>query len=125
MAIWEGSGNVIALDVLRAIRRDPASVEALNAELALAVGASRTYDGHVARVRADIASVVADADGAEPRMRRLTEDLALALQASLLIRFAPDVVADAFVAARLGPDRGHQYGVLPTDAKAAEIVDRH
>ncbi|WP_431218441.1 acyl-CoA dehydrogenase family protein [Leifsonia xyli] len=117
MAIWEGSGNVIALDVLRALRREPAAWEAFDAELAAARGVYRTYDGHHDRVRARIAACVASADAdpvvAEASVRPLVASLALALQASLLIRDAPDAVADAFVAARLGPERGPSTASCP------------
>ncbi|MFE4470955.1 acyl-CoA dehydrogenase family protein [Leifsonia sp. NPDC056824] len=118
MAIWEGSGNVIALDVLRAIGRDPASVAAFDAELATARGTHAAYDAHHDRLR----RAVADAD--ESSARRLVAGLAVALQASLLIRHAPPAVADAFVAARLGPDRGSLYGELPAGVDTAGIVAR-
>ncbi|MFE4949918.1 acyl-CoA dehydrogenase family protein [Leifsonia sp. NPDC056665] len=118
MAIWEGSGNVIALDVLRAIGRDPASVAAFDAELATARGTHAAYDAHHDRLR----SAVADAD--ESSARTLVAALAVALQASLLIRYAPPAVADAFVAARLGPDRGSLYGELPARVDTAGIVAR-
>jgi len=118
MAIWEGSGNVIALDVLRAIGRDPASVAAFDAELATARGIHTVYDAHHDRLR----RAVAEAD--ESSARTLVAALAVALQASLLIRHAPPAVADAFVAGRLGPDRGSLYGELPAGVDTAAIVAR-
>ncbi|MCK0111725.1 acyl-CoA dehydrogenase family protein [Ornithinimicrobium sp. F0845] len=126
MAVWEGSGNVIALDVLRAMGREPETVKALLAELALAEGANRTYDAHIGQVR----SLLASARGQDPAAlqagaRRLTEALALALQASLMIRHAPAYSSEAFVAARLGEDRGWQYGVLPAGADLTSILARH
>ena len=126
MAVWEGSGNVIALDVLRAMSREPATVEAFLAELAITEGAHPVYDAHLSRVRA----LLAGARGQEPAAlqagaRRLTEGLALALQASLMIRFAPAYSSEAFVAARLGQERGWQYGVLPAGADLTEILSRH
>ncbi|MEN0084597.1 MAG: acyl-CoA dehydrogenase family protein [Leifsonia sp.] len=128
MAIWEGSGNVIALDVLRALRREPAAWEAFDAELARARGMYRTFDAHHDRLRARVASCVAGADadpaGAEAAVRPLVAALALALQASLLIRDAPDPVADAFVAARLGPERGSLYGELPSGLSLAPLIAR-
>ncbi|GAA4145125.1 acyl-CoA dehydrogenase family protein [Leifsonia shinshuensis] len=118
MAIWEGSGNVIALDVLRALGREPASVEAFDAELAAARGTHAAFDTHHDRLRRAIAS----AD--ESTARGLVAGLALALQASLLIRHAPAAVADAFVAGRLGPDRGSLHGELPAGVDATAIVAR-
>ncbi len=125
MSIWEGSGNVIALDVLRALRRDPASIAAFDAELGLAGGSSTVFDDHVARLRRDVAEVAGGGVEAEPGMRRLTERMALALQASLLIRYAPDAVADAFVGSRLGDDHGYEYGTLPAGTDTKAIVERH
>lgn len=128
MAIWEGSGNVIALDVLRALRREPAAWEAFDRELAAARGVYRTFDAHHDRLRARVASCVAAADSdaaaAEAAVRPLVAGLAVALQASLLIRDAPDAVADAFIAARLGPERGALYGELPSGLPLAPLIAR-
>jgi putative acyl-CoA dehydrogenase len=120
-SIWEGSGNVVALDVLRAAGREPGTVEALLAEIELGAGEDRRLDAHVARLQGELVS----GDDAEPRLRRLVEGLALALQASLLVRHAPAFVADAFCTSRLGDDRGHEYGTLPSGVDAAAIVARH
>jgi putative acyl-CoA dehydrogenase len=109
-SIWEGSGNVIALDVLRAIDREPESLEAFLAELE-------------PEPRAHAEAALADGD--EPGARRLVEALATALQASLLVRHAPAEVADAFVATRLRGDRGRAYGTLPRGLAVDAIVDRH
>ncbi|WEG10348.1 acyl-CoA dehydrogenase family protein [Microbacterium horticulturae] len=126
MAIWEGSGNVIALDVLRALARDPESAAALQDELASTQGAHRLLDAHVARTMALLHEIAKDdLDAAAAHARRLTEDLALALQASVMLRHAPQVDAEAFLSARLGDDRGWQYGVLPRGTDAAAIVARH
>ena len=126
MAIWEGSGNVIALDVLRALTRDPESAAALREELETTRGVHRMLDAHTARTLALLEEVEgADLDAAAGQARRLTEDLALALQASIMVRHAPAADAEAFVAARLGDDRGWQYGVLPRGTDAAAIVARH
>ncbi|MBW9118809.1 acyl-CoA dehydrogenase family protein [Microbacterium trichothecenolyticum] len=125
MAIWEGSGNVIALDVLRALTRDPESGEAFADELATTAGASAVLDRHVERTLALLESLAADPDEAPSQARRLSEDLALAFQASLMLRHAPGLDADTFIAARLGEDRGAQYGVLPSGTDAAAIVARH
>jgi putative acyl-CoA dehydrogenase len=108
-SLWEGSGNVQALDVLRALVREPASVEAFFGELALARGGDARLDGAVTDLRAELG----DLDDVELRARRLVERMALALQGSLLVRHAPSAVADAFCAARLGGDAGLAFGTLP------------
>jgi putative acyl-CoA dehydrogenase len=126
MAIWEGSGNVIALDVLRALTRDPASGAAFAAELALTAGASRVLDAHVDRALGLLRGLQgADPREAQTQARRLAESLAVAFQASLMLRHAPSIDAEAFIAARLGEDRGAQFGVLPAGTDAAAIVARH
>ncbi len=127
MAIWEGSGNVIALDVLRARAREPDSAEAFAAEVELAAGAHPVLDAHWSRTRALLTELAAADDGAASgaSARRLVEDLAVALQASLLLRHAPSPVAEAFVAARLGADRGRLYGVLPRGTDLQAILARH
>jgi putative acyl-CoA dehydrogenase len=126
MAIWEGSGNVIALDVLRVLRREPDAVAAFDAEVSLARGANAVLDAHLDRVRDRLREVSASTDPEEAQRsaRGITEAIALALQASLLSRFSPASVSDAFVAARLGPDRGQQYGCLPAGTPTAEILLR-
>ncbi|WP_430782840.1 acyl-CoA dehydrogenase family protein [Actinoplanes sp. G11-F43] len=120
MAVWEGSGNVIALDVLRAMTREPDSVEAVDAELESALGVHRDYDRHVAATRALITRSGTDPASA----RRVVEALALALQGAVLIREAPAPVADAFVAARLGAGRSLEYGALEPSLALAPIVAR-
>ncbi len=124
MAVWEGSGNVIALDVLRAMAREPESVAAFDAEVALAAGGDPLFDAHLARMRRLIGEAAAEPDTAPAKARRLVEAMALALQASLLLREAPAAVADAFVAARLGEERSFEYGALPDGADAAAIAAR-
>ncbi|HEX5541284.1 MAG TPA: acyl-CoA dehydrogenase family protein [Micromonospora sp.] len=123
LAIWEGSGNVIALDVLRAISREPAVVDAFLAEVGQAAGGSALFDAYLNELTGALVAVQAAPGPA--RARRLTEQLALALQASLLIRHAPAEVSDAFVAARLGPDRSSEYGALPSGVDVDAIVARH
>ncbi|MET9176005.1 DNA alkylation response protein [Streptomyces misionensis] len=118
LSIWEGSGNVNALDVLRALGREPGSAEALFAELALARGADARLDAAVASLKAELAG--ADQFGA----RRLVERTALALQAALLVRHAPHAVADAFCASRLGGDWGHTFGTLPAGTDLDTILHR-
>ena len=132
-SIWEGSGNVAALDVLRAIVKEPEGLPAFLAECELAAGAEPRLDAHLTRVRARVNETFGGSDGAgaEERLydgqfgaRRLVEDLAVALQASLLVRQAPPAVADAFCAGRLEGERGRVYGTLPTGVDAAAIIER-
>jgi putative acyl-CoA dehydrogenase len=119
--IWEGSGNVICLDVLRAMVRSPESVEALFDELTASAGHDRRLDDAVEAASKQLA------DLAEPEWsaRRLVEDLALALQGSLLVRFGDPVVADTFCATRLAGDHRRAFGSLPVGTDAGRILDRH
>ncbi|MGI8921401.1 MAG: acyl-CoA dehydrogenase family protein [Solirubrobacteraceae bacterium] len=121
-SIWEGSGNVSALDVLRAMVKEPDGLPAFIAECELAGGADARLDAHLGRLRNSLASLL---DAADPQFvaRRVVEDLAVALQASLLVRHAPAVVADAFCAGRLG-DGGRVYGTLPAGVDARAMIDR-
>jgi putative acyl-CoA dehydrogenase len=119
-SIWEGSGNVNALDVLRALKRNPGAVDAYLAEVD-AAGADRRLDAFVARLKDEAADPAAAQSGA----RLLVERLAMALQGSLLVRHAPSEVADAFCATRLGGEGGRAYGTLPGGVDAGAIVDRH
>ena len=100
--IWEGSGNVIALDVLRAIQKEPEALERVLAEIHLA------KDRHLENFLAGIDRAFVEHDA-----RRVAETLALALQASLLLRFSPPAIADAFCASRLVGNWGHTFGTLP------------
>jgi putative acyl-CoA dehydrogenase len=118
-SIWEGSGNVAALDVLRAMTKEPDGLPAFLAEVELAAGADPRLDAHVAALRQSLAQ-----PDHELRARRIVEDLALALQGSLLVRGAPPAVADAFCAARLGGEGGRAYGTLPAAADVGAIVER-
>jgi putative acyl-CoA dehydrogenase len=130
--IWEGSGNVAALDVLRAIAKQPEGLARLLEECAAAAGANRVFDDRLQRVRKQTATLFAPGDQpVEERLhdgqfaaRRIVEDLAILLQASLLIRHAPAAVSDAFCATRLGGAGGLVYGTLPVGADAAAIVER-
>jgi putative acyl-CoA dehydrogenase len=119
-SIWEGSGNVNALDVLRALAKQPELLEAYFAELELAAGGDARLDTFVAGVRDEFG----DLDAVEIRARRIVEKLALAWQGSLLVRNAPAAVADAFCASRLGGDSGLAYGTLPAGTDFAAIVAR-
>jgi putative acyl-CoA dehydrogenase len=118
--IWEGSGNVICLDVLRALAREPLALDAFLAELDAAAGADRHLDAAVARVRAELG----DLDGIEARARRVVEAMALALQGSLLVRFGHPAVADAFCASRLAGDEGLALGTLPPTVDVGTIIER-
>jgi putative acyl-CoA dehydrogenase len=120
-SIWEGSGNVMALDVLRALTRTPAALEVFYDELGKAGGADARLDAFCARLRSELS----DPEAIEQRARRLVEAMALALQGALLVRHAPAAVADAFCAARLAGDGGAHYGTLPPGIDAKAIVDRH
>jgi putative acyl-CoA dehydrogenase len=120
-SIWEGSGNVMALDVLRALARSPAALEAFFAEVGEAAGADARLDAFADATRAQLA----DPEALESRARRVVERMALCLQGSLLVRHAPPAVADAFCAARLAGDAGLSYGTLPPRVDAAAIVRRH
>jgi putative acyl-CoA dehydrogenase len=119
-SVWEGSGNVNALDVLRVLAREPQVVDAFLAELRLAEGADRHFDAAVKELLAELA----DPAELETRARRVVERLALLLQASLLLRHAPAAVADAFCVSRLGGDRGSTFGTLPPGLDLAAIVAR-
>jgi putative acyl-CoA dehydrogenase len=124
-SIWEGSGNVAALDVLRAIVKEPAGLEAFFAECALAAGAEPRLDAHLARTQERIGAAFAGGtEVAQFGARRLVEDLAVGLQASLLVRHAPAAVADAFCATRLDGQGGRVYGTLPGGVEAETIIRR-
>ncbi|WP_433858776.1 acyl-CoA dehydrogenase family protein [Streptomyces kronopolitis] len=119
-SIWEGAGNVQALDVLRALRREP---EALNAFLT-EIGAARGADHRLDRAIRAMLTELADLEGIEARARRLVERMATVLQGSLLVRHAPPEVADAFCASRLGGDAGAAFGTLPHTLDLAAVVAR-
>jgi putative acyl-CoA dehydrogenase len=118
--IWEGSGNVICLDVLRALRRAPGCAAALFDELGRARGADPRFDAFAAALERDLQALVAD----EGRARELTERIALAVQAALLLRHAPDFVGTAFSATRLSDAGGRHFGALPAGLPLREIVER-
>jgi putative acyl-CoA dehydrogenase len=120
VSIWEGSGNVAALDTLRAIAREPETVEAFFAELELAAGADPRFDDSLAMVRKQLS----EADDAQFRARRIVEQLALLLQAAVLLRHAPRPIADAFVGSRLAGDWGIAFGTLPTGVDIRAVLDR-
>ena len=120
MSIWEGSGNVAALDTLRAMVRQPETIEAFFAELDLAAGADARYDDALALLRKEFS----DTDELQYRARRVVERMALVLQGSLLVRYGNAAVSDAFLASRLSGDWGVAFGTLPTGLDTAAILDR-
>ena len=120
LSIWEGSGNVAALDALRAMGKQPESVEAVFAEIELAAGADSRLDDAAARLRKELTNL----DDLQVRARRIAESMALVLQGSLLVRHAPDAIADAFCASRLGGDWGIAFGTLPAGIDTKAIIER-
>jgi putative acyl-CoA dehydrogenase len=120
--IWEGSGNVMSLDVLRAMGREPEGLPAFLAECELARGGDARLDAHLDALPATLQALAGE--DAQWLARRAVEDLAVAFQASLLVRHAPPAVADAFCAGRLGEARGRAFGTLPRGVDGAAIVDR-
>jgi len=117
-SIWEGSGNVICLDVLRALQKTSPARDALIAEMRLARGADRRLDAALDAAEARL--VQPD----EAAARTLVESLALALQGSLLARHSPAAVSDAFCATRLAGSHGYAFGTVPSDADASSILAR-
>jgi len=119
-SIWEGSGNVMSLDVLRALTRSPRALEVFVAEVEQARGADARLDAGVGRLKDQFA----DPATLETRARRVVESMALCLQGSLLVRHAPPAVADAFCASRLAGDGGLEYGTLPAGTDFEGIIAR-
>lgn len=119
-SIWEGSGNVICLDVLRAIQRDPECLQALFEQLRPACQA----ESRVADLVADAGALLSDRDNLELRARQLCQNLALAFQASLLMAHAPSAVAEAFIAARISGVGARAYGALPPGIDVDLLIER-
>ena len=120
-SIWEGSGNVQCLDVLRAMARGPAALEAFFGEVDEGSGADPRLDAAAAALRDELG----DLEGIETRARRVVERMALVLQGSLAVRYADPAVADAFCASRLGGDWGRAFGTLPAGTDFERIIERH
>ena len=118
--IWEGTGNVICLDVLRSMQREPETLEAFREEIALARGSNARLDAFAE----DLMRRLADPASLEPVARRVVEMMAFALQASLLLRHSSAAVADAFCATRLDGDWGRAFGTMPAGLDTQTIVDR-
>ncbi|MFF5126334.1 acyl-CoA dehydrogenase family protein [Streptomyces syringium] len=123
LSIWEGSGNVAALDVLRALAKEPAGQAAYFAEVDAAAGADARLDAAAARLRG-LLGELSDPHRAQLLARRVAEQLTLVLQGSLLVRHSTPAVADAFCASRLGGEWGHAFGTLPTGTDLGPIIDR-
>ena len=121
-SIWEGSGNVQCLDVLRATVKSPAAVEAFFAEVAEGAGAEPRLAAFTEELREEMGS---DVETLEARARRVVERMALALQGSLLVRYGDEAVADAFCASRLDGDWGRAFGTLPAGTDFGRIIERH
>ena len=119
-SIWEGSGNVICLDVMRAMQRSPDATDAFFAEIALADGAEPRLDAYAAKLRDDIEAGSTD----EAEARRVVERMALALQGSLLVRHGHPAVTASFVASRLEGDGGLAFGTLPAGTDFGAILER-
>lgn len=119
-SIWEGSGNVICLDVLRSLAREPGTIAALRDEMHAAAGADRRYDAQLRALETEFIDLARQ----EGQARRLVERLALLLQASLLLRHAPHAVADAFIASRLDGGWSGHFGDLPLSVDAAALARR-
>jgi putative acyl-CoA dehydrogenase len=119
-SIWEGSGNVMSLDVLRALTRSPRALEVFLDEVRQAQGADARLDARVGELEGQFA----DPSTLETRARRVVESMALCLQGSLLVRNAPPAVADAFCASRLAGDGGLEYGTLPAGSDFEGIIAR-
>jgi len=127
-SIWEGSGNVICLDVLRALAKEPASIAALIHELQTAAGADKRLDGYVAALRERLNGKANNGSlhgygVAEYSARELTERLALALHATLMLRHGSSQMAEAFIASRLGGQHGKAFGTLPPEMKVEGLLD--
>jgi putative acyl-CoA dehydrogenase len=121
-SIWEGSGNVQCLDVLRAMIKSPASLDAFFAEVQEGAVSEPRLDAYAKSLRDELPG---DVETIETRARRVVERMALALQASLLVRYGDEAVADAFCASRLSGDWGQAFGTLPAGTDFGRIIDRH
>ena len=119
-SIWEGSGNVNALDVLRAMQREPETLTAYLDEVELARGQDARLDGALEELKSELA----DTGEHETRARRIVARMAVALQASLLVRYGESTVTELFVTSRLGGDVGHMFGTL-TGSNLKSVVERH
>jgi putative acyl-CoA dehydrogenase len=120
-SIWEGSGNVNALDVLRAMEREPESVNAFFTEVDAARGSDPRHDRAVTDLRRELSNT----NEFESRARRIVERMAMVLQSSLLLRYGDPVVADLFCSSRLDNDWGHSFGTLQSAGNLKSVIERH
>ncbi|WP_027500299.1 acyl-CoA dehydrogenase family protein [Rhodococcus sp. UNC363MFTsu5.1] len=120
LSVWEGSGNVAALDTLRAMAKQPETLQAFFDELDASLGADARLDAAVGRLK----GAFGDVGTLQHRARRVVGDMAVALQGSLLVRFGHPAVADAFCASRLAGDWGSVFGTLPDGVDTAAIIAR-
>ena len=123
MGIWEGSGNVSALDTLRAMATRPECVEVLFDDLAESAGQDVRLDAHIKRLRFTLGEP-GDVASMHYRARAIAEDICLALQGSLLVRHGHPAVAEAFLATRLGREWGGAFGTMPAGLDLAPILER-
>jgi putative acyl-CoA dehydrogenase len=119
-SIWEGCGNVICLDVLRAMKKEPSSFDALMQEIEKGVGNNSILDAWVNDLKKDLPQLSSD----ESRARQMVERLALALQGSLLIQNSPSFISEAFCASRLTENWGNAFGTLPHQVDFGPILER-
>jgi len=119
-SVWEGSGNVICIDVLRAMSREPDSLEAFLSELSEAEGGDARLDAYVRELKDQLR----DTSDIEFRARHVVARMALAFQGSLMVRHAPPASADAFIRARLSPGRDLVFGTLDRSTEFDKIIDR-
>lgn len=124
MGIWEGSGNVSALDTLRALATQPQSAAVLFDELAGTTGQDRRLDAHIEALKAQLADLGTDVVAAQHQARKIAEDICLALQGSLLVRHGHPAVAEAFLATRLDGQWGGAFGTLPASLDLGPIIER-
>jgi len=128
-SIWEGSGNVICLDILRALSREPEVADALVQELRCISGADKRLDSYVAEIGTSLdsqlkQSLKSGTSEIESQARRLAERFALALQAVQIVRYSPPPIAEAFIASRLGGDHGQTFGTLPAGIQLDAVLER-
>lgn len=123
--IWEGSGNVQCLDVLRAVGKSPAVLDVFNQELSLARGGNSDFDRYLAGLQKQFMALrTTDLQDIEYMARHLVDQMAVAYEASLLVQHAPAAVSEAFCGSRLASEGVHNYGVLPKGADVRKIIER-
>lgn len=123
-SIWEGSGNVICLDVLRAIFKEPESLEAYFEELQQVHGKDSRLDSYIDGLRSDMANLLKNPSSIESQARVLVERMAIALAASLFVRYSPEFMTEAYLSSRVMGHHGYAFGTLPAASKFEAIIDR-